>query len=122
MAGIKSTDPFGEKTIGRLQAFIYLVPVVGFFPALWSLYRRQGNREQRTASRLAVLLATGWLFAYLLLQSGGQVWELQALPLLVMSSLLTSGYFLVNIWLMVRVWQRKALWLPGISHLGDRIP
>jgi hypothetical protein len=120
---MKPPDPFGEKDIRRLQTFVYLIPVVGFFPALWALYRRQGNQEQRTVSRLAVLLATGWLFGYMLLGTGTQAAAgSMVLPLLVMSSLLTSGYFLINIWLMVRLWQRKSLRLPGISRLGDRLP
>jgi uncharacterized membrane protein YhdT len=119
---MKPADPFGEKDIRRLQTFVYLIPVVGFFPALWTLYQRQGNQEQRTVSRLAVLLATGWLFGYMLLGTGAQASGSTALPLLLMSSLLTSGYFLVNIWLMVRLWQRKSLRLPGISRLGDRLP
>jgi uncharacterized membrane protein YhdT len=119
---MKSSDPFAEKDIKRLQTFVYLIPVVGFFPALWTLYRRQGNQEQLTASRLAVLLATGWLFGYMLLGTGAQSSGAMHLPLLLMSSLLTSGYFLVNIWLMVRLWQRKSLKLPGISRLGDRLP
>uniref|UniRef100_A0ACD5GVH4 Uncharacterized protein n=1 Tax=Desertifilum tharense IPPAS B-1220 TaxID=1781255 RepID=A0ACD5GVH4_9CYAN len=37
------------------------------------------------------------------------------------SSLLTSGYFLINFWLMVRLWQRKSTRLPGVSHLSDRV-
>jgi hypothetical protein len=119
---MKNADPFAEKDIRRLQAFLYFVPVIGFFPALWTLYRRQGNVEQRQASRLAVLLATGWLFAYLLLGTGAQFSESLHLPLLVIGSLLTSGYFLINLWLMVRLWQRKRLYVPGASQISDRIP
>ncbi|MBD2461733.1 hypothetical protein H6G89_11785 [Oscillatoria sp. FACHB-1407] len=119
---MKPADPFGEQDLRRLQTFIYLIPVVGFFPALWSLYRRQGNKQQRAVSRLAVLLATGWLFGYLLLGTGAQASDTVALPFLIMSSLLTSGYFLTNVWLMVRLWRRKSIWLPGLSQVGDRIP
>ncbi|MDX2216644.1 MAG: hypothetical protein SFY66_25495 [Oculatellaceae cyanobacterium bins.114] len=119
---MKTPDPFGENDLRRLQTFIYLVPVIGFFPALWMLYQRQGNKQQRAVSRLAVLLATGWLFGYLLLGTAAQASDTLTLPLLIMSSLLTSGYFLVNIWLMVRLWQRKSIWLPGLSQLGDRLP
>jgi len=119
---MKQTNPFVNQDIRRIQTFIYLIPVVGFFPALWALYRRQGSREQRAASRLAVTLATGWLFGYLLLGTGASASHAWALPLLITSSLLTSGYFLVNIWLMVRLWQRKPIWLPGVSQVGDRLP
>jgi hypothetical protein len=119
---MRNVDRFGTQDLKRLQTFIYLVPVVGFFPALWTLYRRRGSKEQRAVSRLAVTLAMGWLFGYLLLQAGARSTDSLMLPLLLTSSLLTSGYFLVNVWLMVRLWQRKAVWLPGISQIGDRLP
>ncbi|NJO39992.1 MAG: hypothetical protein HC769_25375 [Cyanobacteria bacterium CRU_2_1] len=115
-------DRYKEQDLRRLQMFIYLVPVVGFFPALWTLYRGQGDREQRNVSRLAITLSFAWVLGYLLLNAGSQASSSLTLPLLIMSSLLTSGYFLVNIWLMVRLWQRKSLRLPGISRLGDRLP
>jgi hypothetical protein len=119
---MKNIDRFRTQDLNHLRMFIYLVPVVGFFPAVWTLYRRRGSREQRAASRLAVTLALGWLFGYLLLGAGSQTSDTLALPLLITSSLLTSGYFLVNIWLMVRLWQRQSLRLPGLSRLGDRLP
>lgn len=115
-------DRFRTQDLKHLQLFIYLVPVVGFFPAIWTLYRRRGSEEQRGASRLAVTLALGWLFGYLLLGSGAQAADSLSLPLLITSSLLTSGYFLINIWLMVRLWQRKSIWLPGVSDWSDRLP
>jgi uncharacterized membrane protein YhdT len=119
---MKPTDALKEQDLKRLQIFIYLIPVLGFFPALWVLYRQQGSREQRNASRLAITLALGWILGYALLGAGAQAAEGLTLPLLIMSSLLTSGYFLANIWLMVRLWQRKSLRLPGISRLSDRLP
>lgn len=112
---MKHGDRFGTQDLRHLQAFICLVPVLGFFPALWTLYRRRGSQEQRTASRLAVLLAMGWLFGSILLQAGARSSDTLMLPLLITSSLLTSGYFLVNLWLMVQLWQRQRLWLPGLS-------
>jgi hypothetical protein len=118
----QNLDPFENPDIKHLQLFLYLIPVVGFFPALWTLYRRRGNRQERTLSRLVVTLAFGWLFGSVLLGSAANASETAALPLLLTSSLLTSGYFLVNIWLMVRLWQRKSLRLPGFSNLGDRLP
>ncbi len=119
---MNSPDPFENLEIRRLQLFLYLVPVVGFFPALWTLYRRRGTRQERNLSRLVVTLALGWLLGYLLLGAGAEASASWSLPLLIMSSLLTSGYFLVNLWLMVRLWQRKPLRLPGVSNLSDRLP
>ena len=119
---MKPVDRFGTEEINHLRLFIYLLPVVGFFPALWTLYRGRGSREQRSLSRLVVTLVLGWLLGYLLLGSGAQMNSTSALPLLITSSLLTSGYFLTNFWLMVRLWQRKSLRLPVISKLSDRLP
>ena len=93
----------------RLKLFIYLVPIFGFFPALFSLYRRQGSRQEQAISRLVVTLAFGWLAAYLLLGMGAETSEVFSLRLLVTSSLLTTGYFLTNLWLMVRLWRRKSV-------------
>lgn len=119
-------DPYQERDLERLHIFICLIPVLGFFPALWMLYRQQGSSEQRNASRLAVTLALGWLLGDGLLGMGHQMAIgtslASTLSLLILSSLLTSGYFLVNLWLMVRLWQRKSLRLPGVSQLSDRFP
>lgn len=116
-------DPYKERDLERLQIFVCLIPVIGFLPALWTLYREQGSPEQRNASRLVITLTLGWLLGYLLLGATAQLTEgSSALSLLILSSLLTSGYFLANLWLMVRLWQQKSLRLPGISRLSDRLP
>ncbi|MEO0971242.1 MAG: hypothetical protein AAFX80_23750, partial [Cyanobacteria bacterium J06639_18] len=46
---------------------LYLIPVIGFFPSLWTLYRRQGSREKLSISRLSVTLALIWVVGYILL-------------------------------------------------------
>lgn len=121
---MKDIDPLENQDINRLQMFFYLVPVVGVFPSLWTLYRRQGSREQQSVSRLSVTLALAWLSAYVLLGAGAQISEISqelTLRLLFMNSMLTSSYFLVCVWLMVRLSQRKQVRLPGISRLADRV-
>jgi hypothetical protein len=121
---VPNPDLYQERALNRLQIFVALIPVVGFLPALWTLYRQQGSPEVRNASRLAVTLTTGWLLGYLLLGAGAKLSAdspVSALSMLILSSLLTSGYFLTNLWLMLRLWQRKPLRLPGISALGDRL-
>lgn len=112
---MNSPDSFENYDIERLKTFIYLVPVVGVIPALWTLYRRTGTRQQRVASRLAVMLTVSWVFAYLLLDAGANSAAAMHLPLLVISSLFTSGYFLINLWLMIRLWQRKPLAMPSLG-------
>ncbi len=119
---MKEPDPLENRELQRLQLFVYLVPVFGFFPALWTLYRRQGTREQQAVSRLSITLAFTWLLGYLLLAAGAgaQTSEFWTLRLLFMNTLLSSGYFLVSIGLMVRVWQRKQLRLPGITGIAEK--
>lgn len=114
-------DSEATDQLNRSVLFYYLVPVVGFFPSLWTLYRRRGTKEQMMVSRLSVTLAFGWLLGHLLLQTGAQTTESIALPLLLISSLLTSGYFVVSVWLMFRIWQRRSLKVPGVSHVADRV-
>ena len=114
-------DPLENQYINRLQLFLYLVPVVGFFPALWTLYRREGNKEQLAVSRLAVTLAIAWLSAYTLLGTGSQVSEILTLRLLIINSLLTSGYFIVCLSLMVQLLQGKSVRLPGFSSFSERV-
>jgi len=116
-----NTDPFDDSDFKRLQLFVYLLPVFGLVPALWTL-NRGGSRQQKSISRLAVTLAAGWIISYVLLAVGAETTQSLSVPLLLTSSLLTSGYFIVNIWLMIRLWQRKSIKLPVISKLSDRLP
>ncbi|BAY90871.1 MULTISPECIES: hypothetical protein [unclassified Tolypothrix] len=105
----------------KLQLVVYLIPVIGFFPAIWTLYRRQGNREQLSTSRLSITLAFTWFFTYILLATGAATSDFFALRLLILNSFLTSGYFLVNVWLIFRIIQGKSHRLPGFSRLAERV-
>jgi hypothetical protein len=93
-----------------------LIPIVGFF-RLWT-YPRQGSREQLAVSRLSITLVLTWLLGYLLLATGAVTSEFLTLRLLILNSFLTSSYFLVSIWLIVRVAKDKSKRLP----LASRFP
>ena len=96
--------------------------MVGFFPALWTLYRQKGSREQQKVSRLALTLACTWLITYSLLGFGAaNTTELLTLRLAVANTLVTSGYFLVCIGLMIRLWQRKSVRLPWVSQVAESL-
>jgi hypothetical protein len=118
---MKTNDRPGDPDRRSLRQFVYLIPVIGFFPALWTLYRHDGDDRDRATCRLAVTLALAWLFGNLLLQSGATVTETSALPVLVTSSVLTTTYFIVNFGLMVRLWKNRPLWLPGVSQIAERV-
>jgi len=146
-----------DSNSDRLQLFFHLIPIIGFFPSLWTLYRHeralsrehlageQGSREAEEAerekgattnyqlpttthsqkeklavSRLSVTLALSWLLAYFLLGAGAETSEFLNFRLLMLNSLLTSGYFLVSLWLMLRLTTGKSVRLPGFSALADR--
>lgn len=114
---------FDNSDLKHLQMFFYLLPIIGFFPSLWTLYH-QGNQKrgnkQLAISRLSVTLAGSWLLGYVLLGIGAETSEFLSLRFLVLNSFLTSGYFLVSFWLMVRLSSRKSVRLPGFSQLADQ--
>ncbi|GAB1543900.1 hypothetical protein NUACC21_65760 [Scytonema sp. NUACC21] len=103
-----------------IQLLVYLIPVIGFFPSVWTLYRGQGTREQLTVSRLSITLVFTWLLGYLLLTTGAATSEFLTLRLLILNSFLTSGYFLVSILLIIRTVQGKSTRIPGLSRLAER--
>jgi hypothetical protein len=203
----QTTETLENSDLKHLYLFFYLIPIVGFFPSLWTLYRYgrevggaggageeitiqnpswkvwrrevaggsippanfgdpnrlcrhassrgAGNPRTRqaqlsakskiqnsltphtspltphtspltphpslTVSRLSVTLAFAWLLSYLLLNIGAETSEFLTLRLLVLNSFLTSGYFLVSIWLMVRLASGKSVRLPGFTALAERV-
>lgn len=113
---IRATDPFVNQDLKRLKLWVYLIPVMGCFPALWTLVQDRGDRADRNASRISLMLLLTWLGSDAVLAVGAKAVDSFDLPFLLASSLLTSSYFLISFWLMIRVWQRKALRLPHLSR------
>jgi hypothetical protein len=158
MLAMQPDSSDSDPNIDRVMLFLYLVPVFGCVPALWTLYRQPsrphsgprigldaqanlGDRAQsgnslrqelsatpkrqppeRQISRLAVTLGGTWLLASILLSAGAQTSEVPAVSTLVASTIVTSSYFLINLWLMVQLLRRRRVWLPGVSDWGDRLP
>ncbi len=110
-----------QSPIPKLHLLLYVIPIIGFFPSLWTLYRRQGSREQVAVSRLSITLGFTWLLGYLLLATGAETSEFLALRLFILNSFLTSSYFLVSIFLILRLIQGKSNRLPGFSNFSERI-
>ncbi|MBD2441604.1 hypothetical protein [Nostoc sp. FACHB-110] len=120
--GNLSTQTQEQNPLNRQsQLLIYLIPVIGVLPSLWTLYLRQGSREQMKVSRLSITLTFTWLLAYLLLATGAATSEFFALRLLILNSLLTSGYFIVSIWLIFRIIQGQSSRLPGLSNFAESV-
>jgi hypothetical protein len=111
----------------RRSLYIYLLPVFGFFPAWWTLYRYRARPKalssaQYDASRLSVTLGLLWLAGHLLTEFGANHTESPGISLLIFSSLWTSSYILLELGLMMRVWQQRSLSIPGISDLSRKLP
>jgi hypothetical protein len=115
-------ESFERHDLKRLRLFLYLIPVVGFLPALWGLYQQQGDRREQRVSRMAIILGLTWALGSLAGTVGGQMMDGPSLPLLLSQSLLTSGYFLTLLWLMVQLGRGKSPWLPGAKSLGAHLP
>lgn len=114
-------DP--ESKLETLKLILYLVPIFGVLPALWSLYFKQGSRREQTTSRTAVNLALAWLAVYVAAGAGSQMTtDVANMRFLVVSLLATTGYFITSLGLMVRLLQGHTARLPGITKLSDRLP
>lgn len=107
-----------NKKLQKQQLWVYLLPVVGVVPSLWTLYRNQANSEQKKASRLSVMLLLLWLTAYISLFIGAErASDLLSFRLLYTNALLTTGYFLICLGLMWRLQQGKNPYLPLMNSL-----
>ena len=121
-----------NQTERHLKLWIYLLPVVGVIPAIWTLYLskkdretcREGknslyiskktNHEQQKVSRLSVTLILAWLSSYSLLSLGAaNTSGIMAFRFLYTNALLTTGYFVACTVLMFGL-NKKSL------PLGDR--
>lgn len=104
------SDPFQERQLQRLQRMVYLLPLVGVIPAIWTLSHPPGDSARRSASRLSVTLTLSWLTLYCLLWLGsGSGTEVASFRLLYGNGVLTSGYLVACLLLMLRIWQGKSI-------------
>ncbi len=121
--------PSSPNYVLRLRLYINLVPVFGVPAALWTLYgtpkpsQTEGKQLQQV-SRLAVVLGMGWLLATVLLSAGAhsEFSQVATLRFWIASSFVGTGYFMTNLWLMLRVSRGHSTKLPGISRLSRRLP
>jgi hypothetical protein len=101
-------DPFGDRKLNRLQLMLYLIPFLGVIPSVWTMYRGVGEAEQRQISRLSINLTLGWLLFYAFLWTGATFTD-QTLSFrfLYLNGLFTSGYILLSLAMIFRVWQKR---------------
>jgi hypothetical protein len=121
---VKSGDHLGENPLRQLRLYLYLVPVLGAGPALWQLCRRSGDRREQRIARQSLGLMLSWLALYLSLDwSSGHLAGVGNFRLMFLNALLTSGYFLSCLFLMVRVWQKTGNTTPlNPEPLPEKMP
>ena len=108
----------------HLQLWIYLLPVVGIFPAIWTLYRTKNNLSnsqsdranphallrQQQISRLSVNLGLAWLGTYVLFALGASNTSgILSFRLLYADAIVTTGYFIICTYLMSRLGKNSFL-------------
>ncbi len=118
---MKNNEEFENRNINRQELFLLVTPILGFFPAMWILFRQKASLQHRAVSRLIVTLTLIWLLGNILLQLGTEIGESGTITLLLINSLLTTSYFIISFGLMVRIWKRQPLWLPGISQIAEKV-
>jgi hypothetical protein len=114
------THPLSHSS-SPIELILYLIPIIGFFPSLWTLYHRQGSQEQLATCRLSITLAISWVLGYLFLATGAASLDFVAVRLLILNSFLTSGYFLVSLWLVFLIVRRKSRRLPGLNYFAEKV-
>jgi hypothetical protein len=119
-------DKFAEQKLRQLSFLVYLIPLIGCFPALWSIYTKRGDREEQKICRLSVSLGGIWAIAYVFLWIGSaQTSELLSLRCLYTNSLITSSYFLLcltlGIILISNLWRVKFSQLTIVSWLAKAV-
>ncbi|MEB3216970.1 MAG: hypothetical protein VKN72_12195 [Nostocales cyanobacterium 94392] len=120
-SSISDSSKINKEDISLMGMLIYLIPVIGFFPSLWTLYRGEASREQLKTCRLSITLALTWIIGYILLGTGASSSDFFALRLYILNSFVTSGYFVVSVWLIIRTVQGKSQRLPAFSQFADKL-
>ncbi|MEM8828333.1 MAG: hypothetical protein AAGE96_03125 [Cyanobacteria bacterium P01_G01_bin.19] len=101
----------------HLKLWIYLLPVFGVFPSIWTLYRSPENgltnlpedRERKKASQLSLKLALAWLISYSSLSLGAaSASGLLSFRLLYANAIVTTIYFITCTILMTRLGRKSS--------------
>ena len=114
------SESFDRKEIKNLMLLFYLMPVFGAGLSLWTLSNPNASSSERALSRLAMKLMLTWFAGTVMLDVGVENIDALKLPLLLISSLFTSGYFVLNLGLMLRLWQGRSIDLPFFGRVGRR--
>jgi hypothetical protein len=92
----------------KQKAFMYvcLIPVFGSIPALMAAISDRGSKQLKDVAQISLLCVLVWLSGYLFLGDSDRVTQELS------KATLTSGYFVLNTYLMWRLSQGKKVSLP----------
>jgi hypothetical protein len=94
----------------KFRFFLYLLPVFGAIPAIWTLTRTNANPQYKQVSRTSLTLALAWGIFYLSCwQSSNWIGEIGSIRLLYSSALITTGYFGLSFWLILRMLKGRSI-------------
>ncbi len=95
-----------EGNLDKFQLSLYLMPVFGPIYVLISFGNVDGSHVKK--AMLSLRLGIGWIIAYSILSLGSNLsYDLFSMRLLYLNGLLTTGYFLTCLFLIIRVWSRR---------------
>jgi hypothetical protein len=108
---MSESDPFYEGKLQKLQLMAYMVPVLGALPGLWTLlYRSRPSSRERSVSRISVTLTLAWAILYVMLWLSSDRWaEVGSFRSLYANGILTTGYIVACLAMMLKIWRGKPL-------------
>jgi small neutral amino acid transporter SnatA (MarC family) len=107
----KTTAKSRSAPPSKLWMYASLVPVFGVVPSLMVLSRDRSNQAARNVSKASILLALIWLSTYTML-GGDHSGDSFNISIELFKGTLTSGYFMVCIWLMFKLYKGQNVSLP----------
>jgi hypothetical protein len=107
-----------ERQNRGLKQWIYLLPIVGIIPAIWTLADSQSPTKQKQASRLSIGLFITWLSLYILLFLGADASpNILAFRLLYANALTTTGYFVTCLILIMVLNPQRSIYYGQIKKI-----
>ncbi|MBE9221861.1 hypothetical protein IQ215_04045 [Cyanobacterium stanieri LEGE 03274] len=105
---MKNNNP--EENPNKFWLSLYLMPVIGLIFALISVLSSSEYKttQIKKISRLSLKLGGGWLIIYSSLWLGSVLSnDLFSLRLMYLNGMLTTGYFLLCLFFLLKLWASK---------------
>lgn len=100
--------PYKPDNLDKFQLSLFMLPIAGIIPSLWSLYSQESTLQQKKVSRVSINLFVVWIFLYSILSLGSNLTqEISSLRLLYLNGLFTTAYFLSCLVFTILIWQGK---------------